>query len=230
MGLALVRHFLGAGHSVATCSRRGSPALSEVGKSASWAERFMFEEVDLAEQDAVRKFTQGIAKRFGRIDVLVNNAAIVYDGMLATQPMNQMAQMIDVNLKGPLFLSRECLRVMVPRSSGRIINVASIVGIRGAAGLVVYSSTKAALLGLTRSLAREVGPRGITVNAVAPGYLETEMSHGLNQEQRQQIVQRTPLARLGRVEDLVPLVAFLASEQAAFITGEIIAVDGGLSC
>lgn len=161
--------------------------------------------------------------------MLINNAALVYDGLLATLPVEDIGKMVDVNLKGTLYLTRECLRIMLLQSSGRIINIASVVGLHGYSGLAVYASTKAALLGLTRSLAREVGPKSITVNAVAPGYLETEMTRRLDANQVGQIIRRTPLGRLGSTGDIVGAISFLTSESASFITGQILVVDGGLT-
>jgi 3-oxoacyl-[acyl-carrier protein] reductase len=166
---------------------------------------------------------------FGRVDALVNNAAIARDGMLSMASYTDVNTVVEVNLKGTLLLTRACLRPMLAARRGRIINISSIIGLRGYSGLSIYSATKGGLDAMTRSLAREVGPSGITVNSIAPGYLETEMSHGLTVSQRQQIVRRTPLGRLGTPEDIVPLLEFLLSPEASFITGQVIAIDGGIT-
>jgi 3-oxoacyl-[acyl-carrier protein] reductase len=162
---------------------------------------------------------------------LVNNAGIAAEGVLATFPNVETERVININLVATIRMTRHVLRCMLrQRTSGRIINISSIIGTRGYTGLAAYSASKAGMDGLTRSLAREVGRRNITVNSIAPGYLETEMSARLDKGQRHQIINRTPLGRLGRVEDVLPLLQFLLSDGAAFITGETITVDGGISC
>jgi len=160
----------------------------------------------------------------------VNNSAVAVDGVLATLPEVEIIRMMQVNLIGSILLSRLAVRDMLARGiEGRIINVSSIVGIRGFSGLSVYAATKAGLDGFTRGLAREVGRRKITVNSLLPGYMETEMSQGLESDRLNQIVRRTPMGRLALPEDVVPTVAFLLSDEAAFITGQSIVVDGGSS-
>jgi 3-oxoacyl-[acyl-carrier protein] reductase len=136
---------------------------------------------------------------------------------------------IDLNLKASIEMTRLVVRRMLPRGAGRIVNVSSVIGLRGYRGLAVYAATKAGLDAMTRALARELGSRGITVNSVAPGYLRTEMSHGLDEAQLGQIERRTPLGRLGNPEDVAGAVQFLVSPEAAFITGHVLVVDGGLT-
>ena len=153
------------------------------------------------------------------------------EGILASFPNVETERLIDINLLGAIRLSRLASRHMLARrQGGRVINISSIIGSRGYTGLAAYSASKAGMDGLTRSLARELGRRNITVNSVAPGYLDTEMSSRLGRQQRQQICNRTPLGRLGMVEDVVPVVRFLLSDDARFITGQIIVVDGGITC
>jgi 3-oxoacyl-[acyl-carrier protein] reductase len=159
---------------------------------------------------------------------LVNNAAIAQDGVLATFPNVESERIIGVNLLGALRMARLMSRHLLGRrGGGRIINISSVIGSRGYTGLGAYSASKAGLDGLTRALAREVGRREITVNSVAPGYLDTEMSSRLAQQQRRQIIGRTPLGRLGTVDDVVPVIRFLLGPGAAFVTGQTIIVDGG---
>jgi 3-oxoacyl-[acyl-carrier protein] reductase len=136
---------------------------------------------------------------------------------------------VDLNLKGTIHVTKLVTRRMLRQGSGRVINVSSIVGLSGYRGLAVYSATKAALDGFTRAMARELGSRGITVNSVAPGYLRTEMSHGLDEDQLQQIARRTPAGRLGEPEDVAAAVHYLASDAAAFVSGHVLVVDGGLT-
>jgi 3-oxoacyl-[acyl-carrier protein] reductase len=167
--------------------------------------------------------------RFGRIDVLVNNAGVARDGVLPLFADGEIDHVIDLNLRATIHITRAASRRMLTQHSGRIINISSIVGLSGYRGLSVYSATKAALDGFTRALARELGSRGITVNSVAPGYLRTEMSHGLDEGQLGQISRRTPAGRLGEPEDVAAAVRFLASAEAEFINGHVLVVDGGLS-
>lgn len=226
LGRALVEHFLAAGDCVATFSRRPTEA-TEALQQGPHAARFHYAEVDATNGDALRSFVDGTAERFGRVDVLINNAGVGEDGLLAMMTEEQIDRMLDVNLRAGLLLARACSRKMLDQNSGSIINIASIVALGGAAGLAAYAATKAGQIGMTRSLARELGPKQIRVNAIAPGYLETEMSASLEEAQRASIVRRTPLGRLGRVEDVVPVVDFLLSPAAAFITGTVLVVDGG---
>jgi 3-oxoacyl-[acyl-carrier protein] reductase len=188
-----------------------------------------FETLDICDTAQLRKFVDAMQQRFGAIDALVNNAAVAHDGVLAIMPESHIAQMLAINLQASIMLAKECSRRMLARNSGCIVNISSIIADRGFAGLSAYAATKAGMIGFTRSLARELGSRGVRVNAICPGYLETEMSSGLSEQQRNQIVRRTPLGRLGQIDDVVPVVEFLLSPSAAFITGQVITVDGGAS-
>lgn len=229
LGLALVRHFLAAGDAVATFSRSPTSDVETLKTDGATADRFFYASADATDSDAIQGFVGAVNERFGRIDALVNNAGIARDGVIATMPDDQIRQLLEVNLAGTLMLTREVVRMMLLTASGRIVNISSILGLRGYSGLSAYSATKAGLIGMTASLARELGSRGITVNCVAPGYLETEMTGELGEQQKQQIIRRTPLGRLGTPGDVVGAVDFFLSEAAAFITGQTIAVDGGIS-
>jgi 3-oxoacyl-[acyl-carrier protein] reductase len=178
---------------------------------------------------AVDAFVGRVLERFGQIDVLVNNAGMARDGVLGLVRDEDVDAVIDLNLKATIHITRTVSRRMLRQGSGRIINISSIVGLSGYRGLSVYSATKAALDGFTRALARELGSRGISVNSVAPGYLRTEMSHGLDEAQLGQIARRTPAGRLGEPADVAAAVRFLASPEAGFITGQVLVVDGGLT-
>ena len=170
-------------------------------------------------------------KRFGRIDHCIANAAVAHEGVLATMADSEIDAMLSVNLKGSIVFVREAVRQMlVERSTGASITViSSVVASRGSPGLSVYAATKAGLEGFAKSLAREVGPRGIRVNAIAPGFLETDLSASLSPENRSRIARRTPLGRLGLPADIVGAIEFLASPRAAFITGQVLTIDGGSS-
>jgi 3-oxoacyl-[acyl-carrier protein] reductase len=213
---------------VATCARKRTPAIDKFTKDYA-EDRFWFDTVDLTKPDGVAPFVRTVYERFGAVDVLVNNAGVAVEGVAGLISEEDIAAAIDLNLKGTIRITRAVVRRMLRQGSGRIINISSIVGLSGYRGLSVYSATKAALDGFTRSLARELGDRGITVNSVAPGYLRTEMSHGLDAEDLEQIARRTPAGRLGEPDDVAPAVLFLASAEAAFISGHVLVVDGGLT-
>ena len=228
LGLAIVRALLEAGYKVSTFARRGSPEAAELAEHA--ADRFFFQVADISETDQVGAFIIAAVERFGEVYGLINNSAVAQDGVLATLPEIEIGHMLSINLEGTLRLTRHAIRSMLKRpGSGRIVNISSIIGSRGYTGLSVYSATKAGIDGMTRSLARELGSRSITVNSIAPGYMRTEMSSGLGAEQMQQIIRRTPLGRLPDLADVTPLVIFLLDNKAGMITGQTIMVDGGIT-
>ncbi len=225
LGLAIIRRLVTQGHQVATFSRSESPELQNIADS----DRLLWRSVDAQDAGALREFVKQVHQYFGRIDALINNAGIAHDGVLALARDEDISQMLDVNLKAAILLAKECSRHMLVQESGHIINVSSIIAERGFSGLTTYAATKAGMIGLTRSLARELGSRNIRANAVAPGYLDTDMSQELDETQRAQICRRTPLGRLGKTNDVVPVIEFLLSPASGFITGQVIVVDGGAS-
>lgn len=230
LGLRFVEGLLGDGYKVSTCSRRSSPGLDSLLDQHKG--RLFYQQLDLMKDDPEGFVTEAVAwaAKDGLYGV-VNNAAIAIDGVLATLPRKDIETVIQTNITVPLLVSRAASRILLKQNcGGRIVNIGSIVGLRGYNGLSVYSATKAALDGITRSLARELGRRDITVNTIAPGYLETEMSSRLRAEQKQQIVGRTPLRRLGTPDDVYPVLRFLLSDASGFITGQTFAVDGGVIC
>ena len=227
LGQAIVQALLQDGHQVATFSRKPTDFTTEAAKR--FEGRFLFESLDITDTESLHRFVMETHKTFGTIDGLINNAAIAIDGVLALSREEDIDRMLDVNLKSSLVLTRECSRLMLLQNSGNIINISSIIAMRGFSGLSTYAATKAGMVGMTQALARELGPKKIRVNAIAPGYLETEMSEALSDSQRKQIIRRTPLGRLGKSEDVVPVVQFLLSPESAFLTGQVITVDGGAS-
>ncbi|MEW5951566.1 MAG: 3-oxoacyl-[acyl-carrier-protein] reductase [Elusimicrobiota bacterium] len=165
---------------------------------------------------------------FGKIDILVNNAGITRDNLVLRMKEKDFDDVIAVNLKGPFFMCKSAFKHMSRQRSGRIVNISSVVGQCGQAGQANYSSSKAGLIGLTKSLAREFSKRNVNVNAVAPGFIETDMTAALEEKTRQAIISQIPLERLGKPEDVANAVAFLCSEESSYITGQIIAVNGGI--
>ncbi|MBP7338250.1 SDR family oxidoreductase [Niveispirillum sp.] len=229
LGLAITRALLEAGYSVATCSRSQGEALPAMMEACP--DRLFWQEADIGNAASSQAFIDAAVRRFGAPWGLVNNAGIAREGILATLPLVEVDLLIQTNLSGAIQVARAVLRHMLSRpGGGRIINISSIIGQRGYTGLAAYAATKAGLDGLTRALAREVGRRQITVNSVAPGYLDTEMSGTLSGGQRDQIVRRTPLGRLGTADDVVPSILFLLGDGARFITGQTLTIDGGITC
>ena len=183
---------------------------------------------DVADSDAVDAAIKAAVKRRGRLDILVNNAGISMDQLLVRVSRKELEQTWATNVNGALYCAKACVRSMMRNKWGRIINLSSIVAESGNAGQVVYSASKAAILGMTRTLAREYASRGITANAVAPGFIETDMTADLSDDARQGIVDQTPVGRIGRPEEVAAAVVFLASEEASYITGQVIRVNGGM--
>ena len=185
-------------------------------------------QVDVTDPEAIEEMVNQIVGSEGRIDVLVNNAGITQDNLMMRMKAEQWSKVIDVNLNGVFHTTRAVLRTMMKQRSGKIISISSVVGFSGNPGQVNYSSTKAALVGFTKSLAREVGSRGITVNAVAPGFIDTAMTQALNEAQQEEILRQIPLKRMGAPEDIAHAVDFLASKKADYITGTVLHVNGGM--
>ena len=185
-------------------------------------------QLDVTDVEAVDSVVKKIIDETGGIHILVNNAGITQDNLFMRMKLEQWSQVIDVNLNGVFHVTKAVIRTMVKQHSGRIINISSVVGFSGNPGQVNYSSTKSGLIGFTKSLSREVGTRGITVNAVAPGFINTAMTQALNENQQQAILSQIPLGRMGEAEDIANAVAFLASEEASYITGTVLHVNGGM--
>jgi 3-oxoacyl-[acyl-carrier protein] reductase len=242
LGFAIVEAVLARGDRVATFSRSGSPQLNSL--VAAHPDRLHAARADAASPAAIREFVAGVAARFGRIDHCIANAAIAHEGVLATMRDDEIESMVAVNVTGSIVFVRECVRQMLIQPSQRassssnrptadtpafpsITLISSVVAARGSPGLCVYAATKAALEGLGVSLARELGPRGVRVNTVAPGFLETDLSAPLSPENRERIARRTALGRLGSAADIVGIIEYLTSGPSGFVTSQLIAADGG---
>ncbi len=184
---------------------------------------------DVGDSGAVDAFFEKIMESFGRIDILVNNAGITRDNLALRMKEEDFDRVLDTNLTGAFLCCKAVMRPMMKQRSGRIINLASVVALRGNAGQANYCASKAGIIGMTKALARELGGRGITVNALAPGFIETDMTAKLPEEAKQAMVASVPLARAGRPEDVAEAAAFLAGDGAAYITGQVLRVDGGMA-
>lgn len=184
---------------------------------------------DIVDEASVEALFKTTMESFGRVDILVNNAGITRDTLLLRMSVDQWDSVIDANLKGAFLCSRAASKIMLRQKSGRIVNIASVNGLRGSAGQTNYSASKAGLIGFSRSLAKELASRGITVNVVAPGFIDTQMTDGFEGDAREQLLKTIPLGRFGQSEDVGAAVAFLASNGASYITGQVLTVDGGVT-
>lgn len=224
LGRAVVTSLLSAGYRVSTFSRVSTDFVEHASENRD----FFFAAADLADAASVSGFLKSAESKFGPPYGLINCAAIAVDGLLAVTPTDKIGKMISVNVEGTLGFTRLVVRRMLrARQGGVILNISSISSSRGFKGMAAYAFTKGGLDSFTRALARELGEENIRVNSIAPGYYDTEMSHGLGDKQKEQILRRTPLGRLGVPEDVVGAVLFFLSDQASFITGQVLTIDGG---
>ena len=206
-----------------------SPEMDDVRKEIEGMNRKCLTfQVDVTDLEAIYAMVNNIIEELGEIHILVNNAGITQDNLFMRMKPEQWSKVIDVNLNGVFNVTKAVIRSMVKQRYGKIINISSVVGFSGNPGQVNYSSTKSALVGFTKSLAREVGTRGVTVNAVAPGFIDTAMTKALNESQQEAILQQIPLGRMGDAGDIANAVAFLASKEASYITGTVLHVNGGM--
>ena len=226
LGLAICTRLAASGYRAIAVARKETPELAKAIAAASEGS-LHFAPFDLGEIEAMPNFVKSLRKQHGGIYGLVNNAGIGTEGLLAVMPLEEIEQLIRINTLSPIALTRQVIRSMFSEGQGRIVNMSSIIASTGYSALSVYAATKASLSGFTKSLAREVGRAGITVNAVAPGFIETAMTKGLGEEKRQQIARRSALQRLAGAEDVARTVEFLMGDGGRNITGTVITVDAG---
>lgn len=229
LGLAIGRHLAASGFRAIAVARSQGDDLARVQAEAAEAGKgaLAFVACDLGQIEALPELVQSIRREFGAIYGLVNNAAIGTEGLLAIMHNSQIEALIRLNTTSPIVLTKYVVRQMMAEKQGRVVNVSSIIGSTGYSGLSVYGATKAALLGFTRSLAREVGRLDITVNAVAPGFMATEMTAAMGEAQRDTVARRSALRRMPEVSDVAAMVTFLMGEGGRNITGTVMTVDAG---
>ena len=230
IGKAIAMKFAQLGATV-VINYNGSAQKAEEVKQSITADggRAVIMQCNVADYDACEAFFKDVIDQFGRIDILVNNAGITKDGLIMRMSEEDFTSVVDVNLKGTFHCIRFASRQMMKQRSGRIINMSSVVGISGNAGQINYAASKAGVIGMTKSAAKELASRGITVNAIAPGYIETDMTNVLSDKVKEETMKQIPLGRLGQTGDIAAAAAFLASDEAGYITGQVLAVDGGMA-
>jgi 3-oxoacyl-[acyl-carrier protein] reductase len=229
VGLAIARRLSREGYGVVAVARKESDDLADAMRAASGAESgaLHFVPFDLTMIDEIPSLVKRIRSEFGTIYGLVNNAGISFEGILTLTKDSDIEALLRVNTLSPIILTKYFLRHMMAEGGGRVVNISSIIASTGYSGLAAYGATKASLIGFTKSLAREVGRVGVNVNAIAPGYIATDMTNSLTVEQRERIVRRSALHRLAEVEDVAEAVEYLLSERAKNITGTVLTVDAG---
>ncbi|HIG55888.1 MAG TPA: 3-oxoacyl-[acyl-carrier-protein] reductase [Candidatus Handelsmanbacteria bacterium] len=229
IGRAIALRLAAEGADLAICARNVEAAGAVATEIEGLARRCLVRQVDVANAQQASELIEATIGELGRLDVLVNNAGITRDGLLMRMKEEDWDEVLAINLKGAFNCAKAAVRPMLKARGGRIINITSVVGLQGNAGQANYAASKAGLIGLTKSLARELASRGITANAVAPGLVpDTGMTGELAEDIQEQMLAGVPLGRAGTPEDVAHAVAFLASEQAAYITGQVLAVDGGM--
>lgn len=228
IGFAIAEAFARADYTVAICATRESSVQPAVEALQAHGGKVLGFVVDVCDAAAVKDFVQGVVKECGRLDVLVNNAGITRDGLAMRMKAEDWQAVLETNLSSVFHASQAVLRPMMKARSGRIINISSVVASSGNPGQLNYCASKGGIDAMTRSLAQELGSRGITVNAIAPGFIATDMTQGLGDDVHESLTQKIPLGHLGKPEDIAAAALFLAGDGAAYITGQVLHVNGGM--
>lgn len=230
IGRAVCLELARGGANVALCYAGNETAAQETAAAIeALGAKALAVRCDVSDAAQAESLVSQAVEAFGTVDILVNNAGITRDGLLMRMPEADFDAVISANMKGAFLCMKAVARLMIRRKYGRIVNLSSVVGLRGNAGQVNYAASKAGVIGMTKSLAKELASKGVTVNAVAPGFIETDMTAAMQEAARMAVQASIPMGRPGAAEDVAHAVAFLASEEAAYITGQVLAVDGGMA-
>ncbi len=229
IGKAIALELASNGCDVAICGRRIEPLAETTAEIEALGRKALYASVDVSSNEAVTSFVTDVIAKFGKLDILINNAGVTRDNLLMRMSEEEWDSVIDTNLKGAFLFSKAVSRPMMKQRAGSIVNISSVVGITGNAGQCNYTASKAGLIALTKSMAKELSSRGIRVNAVAPGFIKSQMTEKLSQELCDALLGNIPAGRLGEPEDIAKAVAFLCSPDASYITGQTISVNGGLA-
>jgi 3-oxoacyl-[acyl-carrier protein] reductase len=225
IGAGIAKRFCQEGAAVALCDidvETGSKTAQELGSKAR------FFKLDIANEEDVKKTVEKIQETFSKIDILINNAGITNDKLLLRMSKDDWTRVLDINLTGTFLVTRAVIRNMIKQRYGKIVNIASVIGMIGNPGQANYAASKAGIIGLTKSVAKELAARGITVNAIAPGFIETKMTEIIPEEIRQTYLKMIPIGRFGKTDDVADLALFLASDSSSYITGQVLCLDGGM--
>ncbi len=228
IGLAIAQEFAKAGANLAICASHEAGLAQAADQLIALGAKVYTQTVNIADAQACEHFVAGALQEFGQIDVLVNNAGVTKDNLTVRMSEADWNTVIDVNLKGTFLMSKAALKVMFKKRSGNIVNISSVVGEMGNPGQANYVASKAGIIGLTKTFAKEFGARNVRVNAVAPGFVQTAMTDRLSEEVKAKALESVPLKRFAQPQDIAKAVMFLASDDAAYITGHVLAVNGGL--
>jgi 3-oxoacyl-[acyl-carrier protein] reductase len=228
IGRAIALKFAAEGADVVVISRTEANSTKVAEEARALGRRAWAFALDVADAAAVSAAAEQILAATSRVDILVNNAGITRDGLLMRLPDADWDAVLDTNLKGAFLVTKAFVRTLIKQRSGRILNISSVIGLIGNAGQANYAASKAGLIGFTQSAARELGSRGITVNAIAPGFIETDMTAELNEAMRAELLKRIPLGVFGAAEDIAAAALYLASPAARYVTGQVLTVDGGM--
>ncbi len=228
IGRTIAGHLAKKGANLAIADVSEDAAREAAGELASTGVKTIALKLDVSKSDQVAKAFEGVIKEFGRVDILINNAGITRDGLVLRMKEEDWDAVININLKGVFLCSKEAVKLMVKQKYGRIVNIASVVAFMGNPGQANYSASKAGIVGLTKTIAKEYASRGVTANAVAPGFISTAMTDALAENVRQEMLKSIPVGKFGTVDDVANAVTFLASPEAGYITGHVIHVNGGM--